>query len=155
MTLRGLDQVTLAEIQKLVEANFAGRDELYAAAGKLDDEARKQVCRKLADHLGGHAAELQQVLLAHGTEPVGPSEIPALADALFDLVKATRGPSGVIGAAEKCEHDVKEEYDCAIDAAASKDAEELLHKQREEVEFGEQVLRSMKKRGSEQHKDDV
>ena len=155
MTLRGLDQVTLTEIQKLVEANFAGRDELHAAAEKLDDEARKQVCRRLADHLGGHAAELQQVLLAHGAEPVGPGDIPALADALFDLVKATRGPSGVIGTAEECEHDVKEEYDRAIDAASSKDAEGLLRKQRDEVEFGEKVLRSIKEPGPKQHKDDV
>ena len=36
-----LDKVTLAKIQELIEANFTGRDELYAAAESLDDEARK------------------------------------------------------------------------------------------------------------------
>lgn len=63
MSLRNLDNETLAKIQGLVEVRFSGRDKLYSVASHLDDSQRSSVCRKLADHLAGHAAELQQILL--------------------------------------------------------------------------------------------
>lgn len=140
-----LDDATLRKLQTLVEANFTGRDELYAAAKSLNDEDRKNVCRKLAEHLAGHAAELQQILAACGADPAGPLDTHALAESLFDLTKATRGAHGVLHAAESCERILKQEYDQAIQATGDREAEALLQKQRDDVEFGEQVLRGMKK----------
>ena len=126
----------LDRIQKLVEANFAGRDELYAAAESLDDERRKAVVRQLADHLANHAIELQQIVTANGEKALGPEDIDSIADALFDLVKANSGPAGVIAAAEQCEQNVVEQYDKAIAATKNPDTEGMLRRQRDEAKFG-------------------
>ncbi len=63
------DEKTLVKIQKLIEGNFAGRDELYAAAESLDSGSREHICRRLADHLAANAIELQQLLVASGVQP--------------------------------------------------------------------------------------
>jgi uncharacterized protein (TIGR02284 family) len=142
-----LDDTTLRKLQELVEANFAGRDELYAAADSLNDEDRKRVCRRLAEHLAGHAAELQQILAACGADPAGPLDIHATADKLFELAKASRGADGVLDVAESCEKNLKQEYDRAIQDTPNQEAEAMLQGQRDDVEFGEQVMRCMKNSG--------
>ncbi len=96
MLPRPMDDKTLAKIQELIERNFTGRDELYAAAQSMDDDARKQICRRLADHLADNAIELQQIVAASGAEPAGPLDVHAVASALFDLAKANRGEPGVL-----------------------------------------------------------
>jgi uncharacterized protein (TIGR02284 family) len=138
-----LSPQTLDRIQQLISANFAVRDELYAAARSLDDEARQQVCRRLAEHLAGHAVELQQILTASGERPVGPLDMNSLAEALFESAKQSHGESGVLAAAVEREHNLKEDYDRALDYVSQPQAENVLKRQREGVEFGEQVLRGM------------
>lgn len=138
-----LDPQTLSRLQELIEANFTARDELYAAAESLDDEARKKVCRRLAEHLAGYAAELQQVVTASGVEPAGPLEIESVAHSLFGLAKMNRGSAGVLQTAAEGEHNLKQDYDKAIDATTNPAAKNSLRRQRDEVEFGEQVLRGM------------
>jgi hypothetical protein len=144
MRPRTLDEKTLAEIRKLVEANFGNRDELYVAADSLDDEDRERVCRRLAEHLAGHAAELQQVLAASGSDPAGPLDIDDIVTALFESIKAQRGVAGVLEAAEEAQRDLKRGYDRAIEETPAQEAEGLLRGQRDAVDFGERVLRSMK-----------
>jgi len=143
MTRMELNPGTLDQIQKLISANFAGRDELYAAAKSLDDEARQRVCRRLAEHLAGHAVELQQILTASGERPAGPLDVNSLAQTLFELAKLSRGEPGVLDAAAACEHTLKEDYDRALDDLSHPQAENVLKRQRDGVEFGEQVLRGM------------
>lgn len=138
-----LSRVALDRIQELIQANFTGRDELYAAAESLDDESRQRVCRRLAEFLAGHAVDLQQIVTAQGVEPAGPLDIESIAQTLFDLAKLNRGEPGVLQAAAEGERDLKESYDRAIDAAAGPESEDLLRRQRDDVEFGEQILRDM------------
>ena len=148
-----LDKTTLAKIRELVEANFGSRDELYAAADSLDDEDRERVCRRLAEHLAGHAAELQQVLAASRSDPAGPLDIDEIVVALFESIKAQRGAAGVLEAAEEAQRDLKRGYDRAIEETPAQEAEGLLRSQRDEVEFGERVLRSMKRSEDERESD--
>ncbi len=144
MLPRQLDRETLAILQKLIEGNFTGRDELQAAADSLDDRDLKGICRRLSRQLADHAIELQQLVTASGAVPAEPLNVDLLATALFDLTKANRGEAGVIRAAAEGEHNLKTEYDRAIEDTAEADAKALLDRQRREVEFGEQVLRHLK-----------
>ena len=72
MRLTNLNSKTLAKIQKMIEANYCGRDELYSAAEFVDDQARERICRRLADYLAANAIELQQIVAASGVDPAGP-----------------------------------------------------------------------------------
>ena len=74
-----LDAKILSEIQKLIEGNFTGRDELYAAAESMDDRSRERICRRLAEHLAANAIELQQLLKESGVEPAGPLDMQSIA----------------------------------------------------------------------------
>jgi uncharacterized protein (TIGR02284 family) len=139
-----LNRTTLDKIQHLIAANFAGRDELYAAAGSLDNEARQRVCHRLAEHLAGHAVELQQILTASGVQPTGPIDVHSLAQALFESAKRSRGEPGVLEAAVEREQTLKQDYDRALDNLSHPQAENVLKRQRDDVEFGEQVLRGMR-----------
>ncbi len=138
-----LNQEAMGRIQKLIEANFTGRDELYAAAQSLDDEARRRVCRRLADHLAGHAAELQQIVTACGVPPAEPLDTESMAHALFELAKMNHGEQGVLDAAAHGEQNLKDEYERAIDATSDRRTESVLHRQKKDVTLGEEVLRGM------------
>lgn len=138
-----LGEGTLSKIQKLIEANFTGRDELYAAAESSDDEARKQICCQLAAHLADHAVHLQQIVASSGVDPAEPLDVNEIASALFDLAKANRGETGVLQVAAEGERNLKEEFDRAIETTPDQEAKALLDKQRDNVEFGEQVLRNI------------
>jgi uncharacterized protein (TIGR02284 family) len=135
----------LGKFQELIEANFTGRDELYAAARSMDDEARQQVCRRLAEHLAGHAAELQQIVAASGSDPAEPLDVEPIAEALFELAKMNHGERGVIDSAIEGERNLRKEYDRAIEDTSNPEATNTLHRQRDDVEFGEQILRGMER----------
>jgi hypothetical protein len=91
-----LDQSTLVKFQELIEVNFTGRAELYAAADSLEDKARQQVCRRLADHLAaGHAVELQQLLTACGVHPTEPFDVYKLVSTTPEARCLTRLPGGL------------------------------------------------------------
>lgn len=149
MRLKNLDDKTLSKIQEMVEVTFAGRDRLYSAANHLDNDERREICRELADHLAGHAAELQQILAATGNDPKGPLDVHAIVDALLESARAQSGDSGVLDAAEKYTQEVKEDFDQAIEGTPDPDAREVLRHHRNGVEFGERVLRHMKRPDSE------
>jgi uncharacterized protein (TIGR02284 family) len=140
-----LDEATLRKLQRLVEANFAGRDELYAAANSLNSADRENVCKRLAEHLAANAIELQQILAASGADPASPPDTQAVAKRLFQLAKANRGSERVLDAAESCEINLKYEYDLAIQDTPNREAEAMLERQRDDVEFGQRMIRSMKK----------
>lgn len=138
-----LDVETLIKMQRLIEANFTGRDELYAAADSMNNQSREHICRRLAEHLAANAVELQQLVKASGVEPAGPLDLESIAQALFDLAKSSRGESGVLVAAAEGEENLKKNYDEVIDSTADQEATAILRKQREQVEFAEQVLRNI------------
>jgi uncharacterized protein (TIGR02284 family) len=127
----------------LIQDNFAGRDELYAAAESLDDDARANICRRLAEHLAANAIELQQIVTASGREPAAPLDVTAIANALFELVKEHRGEDAVLGTAARGEKQLKSHCDHAIESATDPETESILRRQREGVEFGEDVLRNI------------
>ena len=149
MVPRMLSHSTLARIRHLIEANFAGRDELYAALETLDDDARKNICKRLAEHLAGHAVELSQILLANGHGKYDLSEvefIDHLAERTFlEMVKDIYGESRVLAAIEQCERNLKDKYDRMLTSMPEVETEGILQHQRGEVEFGEQVLHTMQK----------
>jgi uncharacterized protein (TIGR02284 family) len=153
MTRMELRPETLEKIQQLIVANFAGRDELYTAADSLEEGAQQRVCRRLAEHLAGYAVELQQILTAAGERPAGPLDLSVLAHALYESARRTRGQQGVLAAAAEREHDLKVDYDRAMDNLSHPQAENLLRRQRDGVEFDEQVLHGL--RGPEQRADET
>lgn len=144
-----LNDAVLARIRELIEANFASRDELYAAAETLDDESMKKVCRRLADHLAGHAVELQQIAAARiGDSDVDVDTVEFIdyvsAQAFLEMVKEVHGPERVIAAAEQCEQNLKAKYDRVIDETSHSETEGVFQRHRSEIEFGERVLHSMR-----------
>jgi hypothetical protein len=70
-------------------------------------------------------------------------DVESIANALFDLAKSNRGELGVLRTAAHGEHSLKQDYDQAIEATGDVEAEATLSKQRDQVEFGEEVLRNM------------
>ncbi len=144
MLPKPLEQKTLAWLQELLELDFAGRDELYAVADSLENEDCREICRRLAEFLAGHAAELQQIVVGSGNDPAGPLDLDEIAHALIEGIKSHRGNSGVLGVAETVEREVRQEYDRAIRSTDDRDAEGMLQRQRQEIEFAERVLRTIK-----------
>lgn len=140
---RNLPPQAVRRIEELVDASYSGRDELYAAADALDDERRSQVCRQLADHLAGHATELQQLLMMNGGEAIEPLDLYSIAESFFGTIKRREGEAGVLNVAEACERTVKERFEQAIEATQNEDTAALLERQRDNIEFGENVLKSM------------
>jgi uncharacterized protein (TIGR02284 family) len=138
-----LETTTLASIQRLIEDNFTGRDELHAAAGSLDDESRARACRRLAEHLTANAIELQQIVKANGEAPAADRDMGAISQALFDLAKLNRGESAVLAAAAEGERSLKNDYDLAIEAIVDPEAIAVLQRHRAEVKCGEEMLRDM------------
>lgn len=136
-----IDQNTVERIRELVRGNFSARDDLYAAAHALDDEALREICTRLADRLGGNAADLQQLLVTTGEDPAEPNEIlRRLQEVVVQLLEERHGTSSVIEEVEAAEHQLKEKYDEAIEGTPDRDVGEILKRQRDEVKFGENVL---------------
>lgn len=133
----------IARIEELVDVSFSGRDELYAAAKTLDDDRRSNVCKQLADHLAGHAIELQQLLMANGEQPRQPLDVFGVAEGFFQLAMNQDGEGEVLRIAENCERTVKERFDEVIEESPKGDTAAILERQRDDIEFGEQVLHSM------------
>lgn len=140
---QNLPPLVVRRIEELIDASYAGRDELYAAADALDDQQRRNVCLGLAEHLANHAVELQQLLVANGVGSLEPLDMYSVAEAYFSVVKARDGDAGVLSVAEKCEQTVKERFDAVIDGTNLDDTRSMLERQRKDVEFGQDVLRSI------------
>jgi len=144
-TTTNIDQSTLDAVQALIRTNLVSRDSLYAAADKLDGVALQNVCRRLADELGGHVADLQQLLLARGQTPVGPEDglVKKLRFIVLDVLQQQQSAQQVVLEAEGREKSLKEEYDAAIGQSDDEQIKGLLHLQRKNAEFGGQVLEAI------------
>jgi len=149
MVFHPLSHGTLMSIRELAEANFAGRDELYAAVATVDDAPRKNICKQLADHLAAHGTELRQILVSsgHGDFDVADYQfLDHLTERMFlEMVKEVHGESSVLAAIEQCERNLKDRYDRTLESVPEQDAAGLLQRQRNQVEFGEQVAQTMRK----------
>jgi uncharacterized protein (TIGR02284 family) len=147
LSVRNIDQPTRRQVRDLIRGNFATRDELYAAAKVLNDDDLAGICRRLADKLGGHAAHLQQLLMASGTEPFDPPSrdelVQHLQEMVIDMLDQRHGQRAVLGQVKAAEQKLKEEYDEAIDAVSNVEIKGVLLRQREEVAFGEALLTKM------------
>jgi hypothetical protein len=139
------DNETQALVQRLADANFAGRDELCAAAEVCEEASHRRLCRSVADRLGGHAAELQQLLLAHGIEPIVPSDMFGPANEVFARVAADQGTVGIMITAQGCTLDIEEEYDRALQTVTDTDIRGILARQRAQVASDERTFHQKRK----------
>ena len=148
-----VDQMTLQRVREMIRGNFATRDRLYASAEALDDDALAEICRRLADGLGGNAADLQQLLMIAGEQPAEPNEADKVArqlqEIVTDMLEDRHGQSAVLSEAASAEQRLKREYDNAIDATPNNEVKGLLRRQREDVAFGETVLQKVRETGEE------
>ncbi len=140
-----IDQATLDGIQDLIRTNLVSRDSLYAAAKNLDSETLQRICRRLADELGGHVAELQQFLLVRHEQPIGPDDNVVSKLRVIVAEALQQSPAEVIAleAGEKCTHELKKQYEEAIEHTGNRQAKGILHQQRKTVESGDDVLRAL------------
>jgi uncharacterized protein (TIGR02284 family) len=140
-----LDECTTERIQHLIRTVFAGRDDLYAAADTLDNERIAEICRRLAQELGGHAAELQQLVLLQGREPAKPETVESrLQRAVLELMKSKHGNEAVVAEVETSENQVKRHYEEAIDATPNREVKGVLRRHRDDAQFGEDVLHELR-----------
>ena len=136
------DETTRAHIRALIQANFAGRDDLYAA---VDSETLAKICRRLAEDLANNAIELQQIALGAGMSEVNISRTGAQLQAeLMELLQQREGDQAVLEEAEECEQIVRREYDDAIEQTDSPAVADILRRQRETVEFGKSVVHGLR-----------
>ena len=133
----------IRSIEELIDASYSGRDELYAAAELLDDDRRSRVCKRLAEHLAKHAIELQQLVTVNGGETLEPLDMYSVAESFFALAKSRRGEAGILDAAEECERVVKERFENVIAETDSDEAATILERQRNDIKFGEDILKAM------------
>ncbi len=138
------DHCTVHQLQGLLGEIFRARDELYAASSSLSEEDASHICRRLGDQMGGCAADLQQIITASGTRPVGPrrersgrsSSVP---------VACRSGDRLVVDAAERIAKIITEQYAAMMRQLADQEVADLLVRQCEQFQFANCVLRTMAK----------
>lgn len=138
------DRSTIDRLQRLLDKLFGTRDEFYVAAEALSDADQRHILHWFGDRLGGHAADLQQIIAAGGAHPVAPRSQSKTAERLTSI-QSRAGDHGVLDAAEKMEQGLAAQYDQAIEQLEDQEVVSLLGKQREESEFADSVLRGLKK----------
>ena len=141
-----LDSQTIERLRDLVAATYSGRDDLYQAAANLEDAELAAICRKLAEDLAGNSAHLAQILAMHGTKASDTGHVKAaLTGEIMRFIREHEHDKGVLSAAKEVERGLGDQYDATIAATGNAEAQALLKKQKEEVEFGEKVLRHIAK----------
>lgn len=138
------DRSTISRLQRLLDELFRTRDEFYVAAEALSNADRRYILHWFGDRFGGHAANLQQIIAAGGAHPVEPRSQTETAEHLA-LIQSQAGDRGVLDAAEQMEQVLARQYDQAIEHLEDQEVASFLGKQREESEFADSVLRSLKK----------
>jgi hypothetical protein len=133
---------TVECLQSLLNQTFRMRDLLYAASEAVHDGDQVRILKWLGDRIGGHAATLEQIILANGEYPVDPDSSESFE---VDLQAASRGGGDheVLNLAELAEYSMLTEYDSAIDRTHDVEIKDLLYWQRGESEFADCVLRSL------------
>lgn len=140
-----LNDITRQHLVTLIQANFAGRDDLYAAAEAVDNEALSLICRRLAEDLAGNATELQQIALAAGVDKVDINKFGTQLQAdLMSLMQKADGDEAVLEEVEECEQIVQREYDEAIEQSDAPQIADVLAHQRESVTFGKTVVQKVR-----------
>ncbi|MEZ6097811.1 MAG: hypothetical protein R3E01_02455 [Pirellulaceae bacterium] len=137
------DRSTVDSIQDLLSELFGARDTLGAAAEVLADADDRYICRKLSFQLGGYAADLQQIVSASGVQPAGPRSDHDARQSLSSIQKHI-GPNGVLDTAEQTEQMLTEKYEQTMGHLNDPEVTGLLERQREDVEFGDRILRRLK-----------
>ena len=136
------NRTTLDALQTLLTEVFKARDELYAAADALCDTDESYICRRFADHLGGHAADLQQISCASGVQPSEPQSEDDHLELLASIQEQHASGSGLI-AAVHVEHSLAEQYRRVMGLLEDAEIMSLLEKQREDIELADCVLRRL------------
>lgn len=140
-----LDDVTRDHLIALINANFAGRDDLYAMASTLSSKTLSMICRRLADDLANNGIELQQIALGAGIDDIDVSEFGSQLQAeLIEMIKQSEGDNAVLEEAEECEQLVERVYDDALAGAAESAIGDVLKQQREVVDFGKNVVHELR-----------
>jgi len=137
------DHSTIDRLQALLNEMFRARDELYAAAESLADADESYICRRLADRLGGQAADLQQIIIASGFRPVEPRSQGDV-EAMRASIRSQPSDRGILEIVGQVEQLLTEQYDLAIEHLDDLEVADLLSKQREEAEFADCVVRRLK-----------
>lgn len=141
-----LDSRTIERLRDLAAATYSGRDDLYLAADNLEDAELAAICRKLADDLAGNGAHLAQILAMHGTEASDTGNVKAAqTDEIIRSIREHEHDKGVLSVAKEVERGLGDQYGATIAATGNAEAQALLKKQKEKVEFGEKVLRHIAK----------
>lgn len=147
MNKRDYDQNTLSTIQELLEANQACRERLYAAARTLRDDEREQDCVELARYLREHEDVLKRILRAAKADYPDPPEVSDILDALLESIRGTSGSPGVVDLTKEIQGDLKQQYDQAIEECSDEDAQQVLRRQRANVEDVSRKLEDTPKDG--------
>jgi uncharacterized protein (TIGR02284 family) len=141
-----LDAQTIERLRELVAATYGGRDDLYQAAAAVEDEELALICRKLADDVAAHSAHLAQILAMHGQKPDDKKTVKmALSQEIMRFLREHEHDQAVLSAANVVERGLRDQYDATIAATKDSEAQAVLRKQREEVDFAERVLRHIAK----------
>jgi uncharacterized protein (TIGR02284 family) len=139
-----LESESIARLRHLAAATYAGRDDLYAAAGQVGDEDLSTICRKLADDLADHTAYLEQIIAMHGEEPGFKEAVTsALSEEIMRFLRKGRGDQGIISAVRETQSELREQYDATIAATPDPEAQSILEEQKRDVGFAERVLRKV------------
>ncbi len=152
MNRHDYDEQTLSKIQQLIEANQACREKLYAAARTLNDEERQCDCVELARYLREHEDVLKRILRVAKADYPDPPDVSEILDALFESIRGKSGSPGVVDVTKDIQKDLKQQYDQAIEECDDERTQEVLRRQRENVEDVSRKLKEAPTNGREEEK---
>lgn len=135
----------ITRVQHLVLTTYAARDELNSAAECIAGERMKKVCRKLAAHLGDCAAELNQVVVNHGSAPTQPDDVHGrVYGEVIALLERRHGSRAVKSEAERRLQHVEQEYQSLLESTDDLELQAMLRRHREHIDADEAVLRGIR-----------
>ena len=133
----------LASLTDLVDANFAGHDDLHAASLTIEDPEKSASLRQLSEELRRHAIELQGLLSDMGISSSSPAKTELQSRAFFDFAKQQNGTEEILRIAANCYRIVKDEYDSVLDTHPENATTDFLRRQYGVIDVGEATLRAM------------
>ncbi len=137
-----IDHETIGRLRRLVAAMYGGHDELYAAAGQLNNDDLAAICQTLADDLAGDTAYLEQIIVSNGRQPGFEEAVTsALSEQIMKLFRERGGDECVVSKAKQAQSELRQVVDETIGATCDPEVQSLLEQQRRHVEFAERVLR--------------
>lgn len=147
-----LDTDMLQRIRQLVGNLYCGRDDLYQIAEQLTDKELAAICNKLADDLAAKNSHWEQIMLMHGEQPDIQEDLTMVLGAeIMKFLREGQSDKERVNLAQDEESKLAQEYEETIVAVRDPEAQALLKKQKEDVEFGKRVLGQIAK-GAEGNK---